>query len=59
MLHTKFQGHWPFDSGEKDFFFYVLPYMGMVAILVRLHGPFETKFRSRIPWRLHMKFDFD
>ena len=18
MLHTKFQGHWPFDSGEED-----------------------------------------
>ena len=20
MLHTKFQGHWPLDSGEEDFF---------------------------------------
>ena len=43
MLHTKFQGHWPFDSGEKDFLMF-LPYMGMVAILVMLHGPFEHTF---------------
>ena len=33
MLHTKFQGHQPFGSGEDDFS-RVLPYMGMVAILV-------------------------
>ena len=43
MLHTKFQGHWPFDSGEKDFLMF-LPYMGMVAILVMLPGPFEQTF---------------
>ena len=53
MLHTKFQGHWPFDSGEKDFLMF-LPYMGMVAILVMLPGPFEQTF---VP--LHMKIDFD
>ena len=41
MLHTKFQGHWPFDSGEKDFLMF-LPYMGMVAILVMLPGPFDV-----------------
>ena len=40
MLHTKFQGHWPFDSGEKDFLMFI-PYMGMVAILVMLHVPFQ------------------
>ena len=33
MRHTKFQGHWPFGSGEDDFFKF-LPYMGMAAILV-------------------------
>ena len=33
MLHTKFQGHQPFGSGEDDFLRF-LPYMGMVAILV-------------------------
>ena len=43
MLHNKFQGHWPFDSGEKDFLM-LLPYMGMVAILVMLPGPFEQTF---------------
>ena len=43
MLHTKFQGHWPFDSGEKDFF-NVFTIMGMVVILVMLHGPFEQTF---------------
>ena len=43
MPHTKFQGHWPFDSGENDFLMF-LPYMGMVAILVMLHGPFEQTF---------------
>ena len=43
MLHTKFQGHWPFDSGEKDLLMF-LPYMDMVAILVMLPGPFEQTF---------------
>ena len=33
MQHTKFQGHWPFGSGEEDFLRF-LPYIGMVAILV-------------------------
>ena len=33
MLHTKFQGHWPFGSREEDFLRF-LPYMGMAAILV-------------------------
>ena len=30
MRHTKFQGHWPFGSGEEDFLQF-LPYMGMAA----------------------------
>ena len=33
MLHTKFCGNRPAGSGEEDFK-RVLPYMGMVAILV-------------------------
>ena len=40
MLHTKFKGHRPFGLGEEDFLRF-LPYMGMVAILVMLSGPFE------------------
>ena len=32
MLHTKFRGNQPSDSGE-DFFEGFLPYMGMVAIV--------------------------
>ena len=33
MLHTKFHGNRPADSGEEDFLGFLL-YMGMVAILV-------------------------
>ena len=33
VLHTKFQGHRPFGSGE-EYVFMFLPYMGMAAILV-------------------------
>ena len=43
MLYTKFQGHRPFGSGEEDFLRF-LPYMGMVAILVKWPGPFEQTF---------------
>ena len=43
MLHTKFQGHQPFGSGEEDFLRF-LSYMGMVAILVMSPGPFEQTF---------------
>ena len=43
MLHTMFQGHQPFDSGEEDFLRF-LPYMGMAAILVKWHAPFEQAF---------------
>ena len=43
ILHTKFQGHRPFGSGEDDFLRF-LPYMGMVAILVMWPGPFEQNF---------------
>ena len=40
MLHAKFQDHRTSDSGEEDFFFRFLLYMGMAAILVMLPGPF-------------------
>ena len=43
MMHTKIQGHWPFGSGEEDFF-QVLSYMAMAAILVMWPGPFEQTF---------------
>ena len=33
MLHTKFEGHRPFGSGEEDFLRF-LPYMGMAVTLV-------------------------
>ena len=42
MLHTNFQGHRPFGSGED--FLRFLPYIGVVAILVMWPGPFEQTF---------------
>ena len=58
MLHTKFQGHWPFGSKEEDFLRF-LPYMGMAAILVMWPGPFEQSFVPPSPQKRHMKSDFD
>ena len=43
ILHTKFQGHRPFCSGEEDFLRF-LPHMGMAAILVMWPEPFEQTF---------------
>ena len=43
MLHTKFQGHRPFGSGEEDFLRF-LSYVGMAATLVMWPGPFEQTF---------------
>ena len=43
MLHTKFQGHRSFGSGEEDFLSF-LPYTGMSAILVMWPRPFEQIF---------------
>ena len=40
MMYAKFKGHWPFDSREK-YFQWFLPYMGMVAIFVMWPQPFE------------------
>ena len=45
MMDTKIQGHWPFGSGEEDFFRF-LPYIAMVAILVMWPRPFEQTFVS-------------
>ena len=42
MLHTTFQGHRPFGSGEE--FLRFLPYIGMATILVMWPGPFEQIF---------------
>ena len=43
VVHTNFQDHQPFGSGEEDFL-RLLPYMGMAAILVMWPGPFEQTF---------------
>ena len=40
MLHTKFQDHRLFDSGEEDFL-RLLPYMGMTVILVMWPWPLK------------------
>ena len=43
MLHTNFQDHRPFGSGEDDFLWF-LPYIGVAANLVMWPGPFEQIF---------------
>ena len=48
MLHTKFQGRWSTDSWEEDFLRF-LPYMGMVAMLVKWPRPFEQFFFPKGP----------
>ena len=51
MLHTKFQGHWSFVSGEEDFLRF-LPYMGMVAILVMFGLTFVPPSHGGSIWNL-------
>ena len=52
MLHTKFQGHWPFGSGEAFFkSFIVFGHGGHLGHVIRTVW---TNFRSPIPWRLHL-----
>ena len=58
MLHTKPQGHWPFGSGEEDFF-RVFTIYGRGAHLGHVTQTPQTNFCSPIPLRLHMKFGFD
>ena len=58
MLHTKPQGHWPFDSGEEDFW-RVFTIYGRGGHLGHITQTPRTNFRSPIPLKLHMKFGFD
>ena len=58
MLHTNFQGHPPFGYGEEDFF-KVFTIYGHGGHFGHVTWTAWTNFRSPIPWRLHMKFDFD
>ena len=57
MVHTKFQGHRPFGSGEEDFL-RILLYKGMFAILINVTLTIWTNFRSLIPGRRYIKFSF-
>ena len=56
MLHTKFQGHWPFGSGEG--FFKVFTIYGHGGHLGHETWTSWTNFHSPIPWRPHMKLDW-
>ena len=58
MLHTKPQGHWPFGSGEEDFW-RVFTIYGRGGHFFHVTQTPRTNFRSPIPLRLHMKFGFD
>ena len=51
MLHTKFQGHLPFDK--------VFTIYGHGGHLGHVTRTFWSNFRSPIPWRLHRKFGFN
>ena len=57
VLHTKPQGHWPFDSGE-DFWrvFTIYRHGGHLGHVTQTP---RTNFSSPIPLRLHMKLGFD
>ena len=55
MLHTKFQNHWPYGSGE-DIFFSIYGHgchLGHVTLTIYIN------FLSPFPRMLHMKFGFD
>ena len=58
MLHTKAQGHWPFGSGEEDFW-RVFTIYGRGGHFGHVTQMPRTNFRSPDPWRLHMKFGLD
>ena len=58
MLHTKAQGHWPFGSGEEDFW-RVFTIYGRGSHLGHVTQMSRINFRSPDPWRVHMKFGFD
>ena len=58
MIHTKAQGHWPFGSGEEDFWrvFTIYWHGGHLGHVTQMP---QTNFRSPDQWRLHVKFGFD
>ena len=58
MLHTKFQGHRPFGSGEEDFWrvFTIYGRGGHLGHVTQIPG---TNFRSPDLGRLHMKYGFN
>ena len=58
MLYTKFQGHQPFQFWRRRFF-KVFAIYGHGGHLGHVTGTSWTNFRSPIPWRFRMKFDFD
>ena len=58
MLHTKFQGHRPFDAREEDFF-KVFTIYGHGGHLGQVTWTIWINFRSPVPRRLYMKFGFN
>ena len=58
MMHTKFQGHEPLGSREEDCFNVFTTY-GHGGHLGHVTKTIWAKYRSPIPKKLHMKFDFD
>ena len=56
MLYTKFQGHQPLGSEERDFWRF-LPYR-YGSYLGHVTRNIWTNFQPNIPWRLPMKFGF-
>ena len=57
MLHTKSQGHWPFDSREDDIF-RVLTIYGHGGHLGHVTSTIGINFGQPIIRSLHMKFEF-
>ena len=59
MLHTKFQNHWPFGSGEEHFlkvFFSIYSHGGHLG---HVTWSIYINFFSLFPRTLQMKFGFD
>ena len=58
MLHTKFQDHRTYGSGEEGFLkvFTLYGHGGHFSVLI---WTIYINFRSPFPRRLHMKFGFD
>ena len=51
MLHTKFRGNWPADSGKKDFTMY-----GHGGHLGHVTSIISTYFHFHVPKSLQKKF---